>query len=292
MPDLDAGLRQSFAQQVRAVRRAAIATSTPFLAVHSLTPSTLRQRSNCVKMLVVRSNATPHPMPIVPLALTAPARRLCPQMQQAGTGLARRERRPGGREPLSEFFTKVIRRTPSAPFADCIRRSLLLTLAASQEVVNGPCTSLPALLLALIVCFIVVYCAALLAAHPRFHVRLPLPSCTNHDSKSIILSPAPCIGCGHSHSLRDSSKRHATSFLIPTVTPVLTPCTGCRPPLPQVQRAWRIFFPERPKRLTPREDVKQRLRMILVADRCGMSPASMSEMKKTICKARRRCCAG
>jgi hypothetical protein len=31
--------------------------------------------------------------------------------------------------------------------------------------------------------------------------------------------------------------------------------------------------------------VKRRLRMVLVADRCGMSPASLSEMKKTIVKA-------
>jgi hypothetical protein len=33
------------------------------------------------------------------------------------------------------------------------------------------------------------------------------------------------------------------------------------------------------------EEVKKRLRMVLVADRCGMSPASLSEMKKTIISA-------
>jgi hypothetical protein len=37
--------------------------------------------------------------------------------------------------------------------------------------------------------------------------------------------------------------------------------------------------------LTPKEEVKRRLRMVLVADRCGMSPASLSEMKRTIVKA-------
>ncbi len=37
--------------------------------------------------------------------------------------------------------------------------------------------------------------------------------------------------------------------------------------------------------LSPKEEVKRRLRMVLVADRCGMSPASLSEMKKTIVRA-------
>ncbi|KAF5829444.1 hypothetical protein DUNSADRAFT_16068 [Dunaliella salina] len=49
--------------------------------------------------------------------------------------------------------------------------------------------------------------------------------------------------------------------------------------------AWRIFFPEQPKQLSAKEEVKKRLRMVLVADRCGMSPASLSEMKNTIIKA-------
>uniref|UniRef100_A0A7S0S6A3 Uncharacterized protein n=1 Tax=Chlamydomonas leiostraca TaxID=1034604 RepID=A0A7S0S6A3_9CHLO len=53
----------------------------------------------------------------------------------------------------------------------------------------------------------------------------------------------------------------------------------------KVQLAWKIFFPEAPKELSPKEEVKRRLRMVLVADRCGMSPASLSEMKKTIVKA-------
>lgn len=37
--------------------------------------------------------------------------------------------------------------------------------------------------------------------------------------------------------------------------------------MPQVQLAWRVFFPEQPRSLTPKEEGKQRLRMILVADR-------------------------
>ncbi len=35
----------------------------------------------------------------------------------------------------------------------------------------------------------------------------------------------------------------------------------------KLRAAWRIFFPERPKTLTPKDEGKRRLRMILVADR-------------------------
>lgn len=35
----------------------------------------------------------------------------------------------------------------------------------------------------------------------------------------------------------------------------------------KLRAAWQIFFPERPKPMTPKEEGKQRLRMILVADR-------------------------
>ena len=50
----------------------------------------------------------------------------------------------------------------------------------------------------------------------------------------------------------------------------------------QVRLAWNIFFPTQIKPATSKEEVKKRLRMVLVADRCGMSPASLTEMKKTI----------
>ena len=49
--------------------------------------------------------------------------------------------------------------------------------------------------------------------------------------------------------------------------------------------AWDIFFPAQAPTVaatTSKEEVKKRLRMVLVADRCGMSPASLSDMKKTI----------
>ncbi|KAK2079307.1 hypothetical protein QBZ16_002998 [Prototheca wickerhamii] len=49
--------------------------------------------------------------------------------------------------------------------------------------------------------------------------------------------------------------------------------------------AWRIFFPERPNDSTPKEEGKNRLRMILVADRCGITPASLSHMRESIVKA-------
>lgn len=49
--------------------------------------------------------------------------------------------------------------------------------------------------------------------------------------------------------------------------------------------AWRIFFPEQQKAMSPKEEGKKRLRMILVADRCGMSPDSISGMRESIVRA-------
>jgi septum formation topological specificity factor MinE len=49
--------------------------------------------------------------------------------------------------------------------------------------------------------------------------------------------------------------------------------------------AWRVFFPERAPDLSPKDGAKQRLRMILVADRCGLSPSGLAEMKKNILRA-------
>ncbi len=50
----------------------------------------------------------------------------------------------------------------------------------------------------------------------------------------------------------------------------------------QLHAAWRIFFPDRPVSLTPKDEGKKRLRMILVADRCGMSNDSLANMKSAI----------
>jgi cell division topological specificity factor MinE len=52
----------------------------------------------------------------------------------------------------------------------------------------------------------------------------------------------------------------------------------------KLKLAWNIFFPEAPagSDVKPKEEAKQRLRMILVADRCGMSPAGLTEMKRNI----------
>jgi cell division topological specificity factor MinE len=50
----------------------------------------------------------------------------------------------------------------------------------------------------------------------------------------------------------------------------------------KLRAAWRIFFPPRAADLTPKEEGKQRLRMILVADRCGMNQSSLFEMKHSI----------
>jgi len=54
--------------------------------------------------------------------------------------------------------------------------------------------------------------------------------------------------------------------------------------LTKVKAAWRIFFPER-KYLSPKEEGKKRLRMILVADRCGMSSDSLVGMRESIVQA-------
>eukprot|EP00879_Flechtneria_rotunda_P003497 GHRR01003727.1.p1 GENE.GHRR01003727.1~~GHRR01003727.1.p1 ORF type:complete len:218 (+),score=61.59 GHRR01003727.1:265-918(+) len=50
----------------------------------------------------------------------------------------------------------------------------------------------------------------------------------------------------------------------------------------KMKLAWNIFFPDAPTEVRPKEEAKQRLRMILVADRCGMSPAGLTEMKRNI----------
>eukprot|EP00798_Chlamydomonas_sp_ICE-L_P014525 gene14525-20556_t len=52
----------------------------------------------------------------------------------------------------------------------------------------------------------------------------------------------------------------------------------------KLQLAWNIFFPDEGDQSSQGE-VKSRLRMVLVADRCGMSPASLSDMKASIMKA-------
>lgn len=54
--------------------------------------------------------------------------------------------------------------------------------------------------------------------------------------------------------------------------------------LTKVKAAWRIFFPEKSS-LSPKEEGKKRLRMILVADRCGMSSDSLVGMRESIVKA-------
>ena len=43
--------------------------------------------------------------------------------------------------------------------------------------------------------------------------------------------------------------------------------------------AYRIFFPQRQRNLSPKEQGRNRLRMILVADRCAMNPSSLTDMK-------------
>lgn len=66
--------------------------------------------------------------------------------------------------------------------------------------------------------------------------------------------------------------------------------------------AYRIFFPPQQRNLSPKDLGRNRLRMILVADRCAMNPASLSDMKcvpfafyfclegVSACSAARLCC--
>jgi len=53
----------------------------------------------------------------------------------------------------------------------------------------------------------------------------------------------------------------------------------------KLRLAWQIFFPEKQPDLSPKDGAKQRLRMILVADRCGLSPSGLAEMKRNILRA-------
>lgn len=54
----------------------------------------------------------------------------------------------------------------------------------------------------------------------------------------------------------------------------------------KVSLAWSIFFPDTtPKEASPKEEVKKRLKMVLVADRCGMTPQNLGEMKTSIVRA-------
>mmetsp|Transcript_256 Transcript_256/g.435 ORF Transcript_256/g.435 Transcript_256/m.435 type:complete len:249 (+) Transcript_256:212-958(+) len=46
--------------------------------------------------------------------------------------------------------------------------------------------------------------------------------------------------------------------------------------------AFHIFFPKKRDESSARTEAKKRLRMILVADRCAMNPASLTDMKKSI----------
>lgn len=52
-----------------------------------------------------------------------------------------------------------------------------------------------------------------------------------------------------------------------------------------VQAAFRIFFPPAMVTLSAKDQGKQRLQMILVADRCGMSTAGLTQMKTSIVRA-------
>jgi len=55
--------------------------------------------------------------------------------------------------------------------------------------------------------------------------------------------------------------------------------------LAKIKAAWRIFFPEKKEKLSPKEEGKKRLRMILVADRCGMNSDSLVGMRESIVRA-------
>ena len=83
-------------------------------------------------------------------------------------------------------------------------------------------------------------------------------------------------GARRSFATRSLSARTQTLFEsdVGYLRSIARPLAKAVQPEPQgiVQKfmaAWRIFFPERPNDSTPKEEGKNRLRMILVADRCG-----------------------
>ncbi len=55
----------------------------------------------------------------------------------------------------------------------------------------------------------------------------------------------------------------------------------------KLRAVWSIFFPAAPRALSPKDEGKQRLRMILVADRCGMSNDALAGMRESIVRAMR-----
>jgi len=81
------------------------------------------------------------------------------------------------------------------------------------------------------------------------------------------------------------SSSSSSSSPPPPRAPVGSAAAGGLDFVTKLKMAWRIFFPERPAAVSPKEEGKQRLRMILVADRCGMSPAGLTDLKRTILRA-------
>jgi len=93
--------------------------------------------------------------------------------------------------------------------------------------------------------------------------------------------PRPSLRCS-THRLVASKSRGSARVLSSKVSYDFEGKEGVNLFLAKLGAAYRIFFPERPKSLSPKDEVKQRLKMILVADRCGLTPGSMSAMKSGI----------
>lgn len=90
-----------------------------------------------------------------------------------------------------------------------------------------------------------------------------------------VVQPVPRVqSYRKSEGLLGTLDKNASSGSLPEDADFLT----------KVKAAWRIFFPER-KSLSPKEEGKKRLRMILVADRCGMSSDSLVGMRESIVQA-------
>nr|AAQ19801.2 MinE [Chlamydomonas reinhardtii]ABK56835.1 MinE [Chlamydomonas reinhardtii] len=102
-----------------------------------------------------------------------------------------------------------------------------------------------------------------------------------------------------SHSVRTPVQRQAAYYETDLPLANIAKATRTVPKAPKptgnavndlvtkLQLCFKIFFPdEEPKvNVTPKEEVERRLKMVLVADRCGMSPNSLGELKRTIARA-------
>lgn len=102
---------------------------------------------------------------------------------------------------------------------------------------------------------------------------------------SFALTPLPLTTHTHTQTPQIQSEGYDfdTAPVVP-IAPAKTAKIDTSTLAGKFRAAWNIFFPpsEKSKHRSAREEGKNRLRMILVADRCGMTQSSLYEMKHSI----------